>query len=677
MTQDHHRAIRVRTVVVVWLGGKVSSGRMQSNPAGLWLFKPDDLLGVGRALPTRAASLTVLLPGCYHSGVFSNSFAEMPTRRLNGVAPARKASFRPSNRKKKESRKSMAQVKRSPEVEEVVVIGSGAGGGTVAHVLTGLGVKVTLLEAGPMLDPTKEYKEHMWPYDVDHRGAGEGGAAYFGKGKPFGYFTTTSGGWELDGEPYTVGAGSQFRWFRSRIVGGRTNHYGRMSFRFSDYDFKPYDRDGLGYNWPISYEDVAPYYDKAEKFIGVAGSRDGIRSCPDGIFHDPPPPKAHEVLIKKACERLNILCVPNRRAVITRELNGRPACHYCGQCGRGCLTASNYSSSQVQIFPAMKTGRLKVIDMAMAREVLTDKTGKVIGVSYIDKNTRSEKRIHARVVVLAASSCESARLLLNSKSARFPNGLANGSGVVGRFLMDTVGFSLSGRVPALEGMPRYDTDGYGGAHLFMPWWLWEHHDKLGFPRGYHIEIGGGYHMPDVGSFHRAARRYGYGKALKENARRDYGTTVGFAGRGEMIPNSHSYCEIDPNVVDRWGIPVLRFHFKWTDYEWKQARHMEQTFREIIETMGGKVEPLPSSERTQGGISVPGEIIHEVGVVRMGDDPRTSAVNGFCQAHEAKNLFVCDGGVFVSNPDKNPTLTINALAWRASEYLAEEMKKGNV
>ena len=547
----------------------------------------------------------------------------------------------------------------------------------MVQVLTALGIRVTLLEAGPMLDPAKEFKEHMWPHEVDHRGAEEGGAAYFGRGKPFGYFTTTSGGWELEGEPYTVAEDSEFRWFRSRILGGRTNHYGRMSFRFSDYDFRAYDRDGLGTNWPISYEDIAPYYDKAESFIGVTGTKEGIRSAPDGVFHEPPPPKAHEVLIKKACEKLSIPCIPNRRAVITRELNGRPPCHYCGQCGRGCLTASNYSSSQVQIFPAMKTGKLKIIDMAMAREVLTDSSGKVTGVSYIDKKTRTEQQIRCRVVVLAASACESARILLNSKSSRFPNGVANGSGVVGRFLMDTVGFDLTGQVPALEGLPRYDTDGFGGAHLYMPWWEWENHGKLGFPRGYHIEIGGGYGMPQVGSFHFAANRYGYGKSLKEGARKDYGTFVAFAGRGEMIPNSLCYCEIDPKVVDKWGIPVLRFHFKWADYEWKQARHMEQTFAAIIETMGGKVNTLSAAQRESSGISVPGTIIHEVGTVRMGSDPRTSALNGYCQAHEAKNLFVCDGASFVSNPDKNPTLTINALAWRASEYLAEEMRKGNV
>ncbi|HSR51200.1 MAG TPA: GMC family oxidoreductase [Acidobacteriota bacterium] len=569
----------------------------------------------------------------------------------------------------------MANLQSEPKKYDVVVIGSGAGGGTSVRVLTDKGIECALIEAGPMLDPYSEFKEHQWPYQVDHRGAEAGGKAYFGKGKPFGYFSTTSGGWELDGEPYTVGDGSQFQWFRSRILGGRTNHYGRMSFRFADYDFKPYDKDGLGFNWPISYDDISPYYDKAEAFIGVTGSMEGIRSAPDGVFQPPPPPKAHELLIKRACDGLGIPCIPNRRAVITKPLNGRAPCHYCGHCNRGCLTASAYSSSQVEILPALEKGNLTIYANSMAREILTDESGKVIGVSYIDKESRQEKQIHCRVLVLAASACESSRLLLNSKSPRFPNGLANGSGLVGRFLMDTVGFSMRGYVPALEGLPRYNTDGFGGAHLYMPWWLFDD-ARLDFPRGYHIEIGGGYGLPGVGFAGSTLERHGsFGQTLKEQIRKEYGCFVYFAGRGEMIPNNLSYCEIDPEVVDQWGIPVLRFHFKWSDYEWKQARHMEKTFAGIIEAMGGTVQnpPRPGDR----GISVGGEIIHEVGTVRMGDSPKASVLNAYNRAHEVPNLFVVDGGCFVGNPDKNPTLTINALAWRAADYLAEEMRKGNV
>jgi len=570
------------------------------------------------------------------------------------------------------------QVTKSAPVYDVVIIGSGAGGGTVTKVLADLGISVALLEAGPMLNPAKDFKEHMWPYEVPHRGMGDAGEGYFGRSPwSFGYFTTTSGGWKLEGEPYTVAPGSKFQWFRSRIVGGRTNHYGRFSFRFCADDFRSYSRDGLGTDWPISYDDVAPYYDKAEAFIGVTGSKEGIPSTPDGIFQDPPPPRVHEMLVKRSCDKLNIPCIPNRMAVITKPLNGRPACHFCGQCGRGCVTASNYSSSQVQVFPAMKTGRVKLFTNAMARELITDGSGKVTAVSYVDKTTRTEQQIRCRTVVVAGGACESARLLLNSKSSRFSGGLANGSGALGRYLTDSTGYHLSAEIPALAGLPRHDSDGMGGMHMFVPWWLSDK-DKKDFPRGYHIEIGGGYHMPGVGSFTGVARRQeGYGKSLKQAIRENYGLSVGLSGRGEMIPNADTFCEIDPQAVDRYGIPVLRFHFRWSDYELKQAAHMHDTFKAILETMGGKVQGRTPNFAAGEGISTGGEIIHELGTVRMGSDPKTSVLNQYSQAHEVKNLFVADGAPFVSNPDKNPTLTIVALAWRTAEYLAEEMRKGNV
>jgi choline dehydrogenase-like flavoprotein len=366
----------------------------------------------------------------------------------------------------------------------------------------------------------------------------------------------------------------------------------------------------------------------------------------------------------------------------------------------------------VQIFPAMKTGRVQVLANAMARELITDASGKVTAVSYVDKTTGSEQQVRCRTVVLAASACESARLLLNSKSSRHPNGLANSSGTVGRYLMDTVGSSLSAQIPALSGMPHYNSDGYG-SHLYVPWWNWNN-KGLNFPRGYHIEVGGGYGMPGVGSFTGIVNRVeGYGVAMKQAIRDGYGISVGLSGRGEMIPNEKSFCEIDPAVVDRWGIPVLRFHWAWSDHELNQVRHMQQTFRAILESMGGQIQTgggrggggrggqqaaptgqagpqtgqpnAPAGQATTTAapasvrppISRGGAIIHEVGTVRMGNDRRTSPLNKYCQAHDVKNLFVADGAPFVSNPDKNPTHTIIALAWRTAEYLAEEMRKGDV
>jgi choline dehydrogenase-like flavoprotein len=559
----------------------------------------------------------------------------------------------------------MLQIIRGPQVFDVVVVGSGAGGGTAVKVLTDRGLNVALLEAGPMLNPAKDFKEHVTPWQVDHRGAGAHAEMYFGR-QQWGYFSAPNGYWNIPSEPYTVGEGSQWRWFRSRILGGRTNHYGRISLRFSDYDFQP--EDGLSDAWPVTYEEMSPWYDKAEGFMGVTGTKEGLRTAPDGNFLPPIQPRVHETLIQKACGKLSIPCIPSRMAMLTKSINGRAACHYCGQCGRGCQTASAFSSSQAMIFPAMKTGRLTVITGAMARELVTGAGGKVTAVSYVDKATRTEKQVRCKAVVVAASACESARLLLNSK-------VANSSGQVGRNLTDSTGYSMSGYVPALSGLPRHNSDGIGGMHLYMPWWL--HGDKSkDFPRGYHIEIGGGFDMPELGSFAGQCNRHeGYGKALKDKIREEYGAYVHFAGRGEMIPNKDSWCEIDPAKTDAWGIPVLRFHFKWSEHEIKQVKHMEDTFASIIETMGGRV--MGQKPQPERAISTGGAIIHEAGTVCMGKDPKTSVLNSYCQSHDVKNLFVCDAAPMVSQPDKNVTLSIVAFSWRASEYLAEEMRKGNV
>jgi choline dehydrogenase-like flavoprotein len=571
----------------------------------------------------------------------------------------------------------MFQVQRTPQTADVVVIGSGAGGGTTVKVLTDMGINVTLIEAGPMLNPYKDFKEHMLPYEVDHRGCGDHAESYYGQ-QQWGYFSAPNGYWDVPGEPFTVAPENEFRWFRSRILGGRTNHYGRISLRFADYDFKPYSFDGLGVDWPITYDEMSPYYDKAEGFVGVTGTKEGIRSAPDGNFLPPIPPRVHETLVMKAGQKLGIPVIPSRMAMLTKSIHGRAACHYCGQCGRGCKTASAFTSSQAMILPAMKTGKLTILTGAMARELMVDKSGKVSAVSYVDKATRTEKQIRCRSVVVAASACESARLLLNSKSTLFPNGLANGSGHVGRWLTDTVGNGLSGHIPALEGMPRHNSDGIGGMHVYIPWWLLDKKNK-DFPRGYHVEIGGGFNMPELGSFRGIGNREeGYGVKLKEAARLGYGAGIGLSGRGEMIPNADTFCEIDPTgAVDQYGIPVLRFHWKWSEYELKQAKHMNETFTQIVEAMGGRVTGLNNPDRESKGISIGGSIIHEAGTVRMGDDPKLAPLNRWCQAHEVKNLFVADAAPFNGNPDKNVTLTIVALAWRTSEYLAEEMRKGNV
>jgi choline dehydrogenase-like flavoprotein len=572
------------------------------------------------------------------------------------------------------------QIIRNRQLYDVCIVGSGAGGGMAAKVLTEAGAQVVMLEAGPLFDTGRDGFMFKWAYDTPRRGAPI-------PTQHFGEFDAAFGGWTLDGEPYTTTPGTTFDWFRSRMLGGRTNHWGRISLRYGPNDFKRKSLDGLGDDWPIAYEDMKPYYDKVDRLIGLFGSNEGLHNDPDGIFLPPPKPRCYEYLIKEAADRLQIRCVPNRLSVLTRPLNGRPACHYCGQCNRGCATHSNFSSPTVLITPALLTERLKIIDNAMAREVTTDATGLATGVSYIDKKTGRENHVRAKVIVVAASACESARLLLNSKSPRFPQGMGNSTGNVGKYLTDSTGLGVRALIPKMMDMPAHNEDGTGGAHLFMPWWL--DNKKLDFPRGYHIELGGGRRMPLAG-FGGGIHAYtgvdgsgkpinpgGYGRQLKNDYRRFYGATVSFAGRGEMIPNEDSYCEIDPNVVDRWGIPVLRFAFRWSDYEINQARHMQETFRALIKEMGGyPLSEIPPRERDYG-LEAGGRIIHEVGVTRMGSDPNTSVLNANCQAHDVKNLFVADGGPFVSNPDKNCTWTILALSMRTSEFIAQQVKQNSL
>jgi len=564
------------------------------------------------------------------------------------------------------------------KIYDVCIIGSGAGGGTAAKILTEGGLKVALLEAGPRLDPDRDFKEHVWPYQLAHRGVGIGGRQR-GIGDEF---MAPNGFWEIEGEPYTTAPGSSFRWFRSRIEGGRTNHWGRIALRFGPADFRAHSTDGAGDDWPISYNEIAPYYEKVETYIGVFGGKENIANSPAGVYLPPPRPRCTETLVKKACDQLHIDCIPSRMAILTRALNGRDACHYCAQCGRGCRSASNFSSSQVMIPPAAATGRLTMIANAMAREIVLGADGRAEAVSYIDKATGSDQKVYAKAVVLAASACESARLLLNSRSASFPNGLGNSSGAVGRYLMDSVGSDVAGYFPQLENMPVHNHDGVGGMHMYMPWWRFG--KKNEFLRGYHIEFGGGRDMPGVGQFNGVCEEHeGYGASLKQKCRSSYGTVIGFGGRGEMIPNANSFCELDPAVKDKWGIPVLRFHWQWGENERKMAADMQQTFKEIVEAGGGTViggtrrHPRPGEQAQGENISVGGAIIHELGTVRMGSDAKTSVLNRNCQAHDVRNLFVADAAPFVTNPDKNPTLTIMALAWRTSDYLIGQARRGEL
>ena len=572
------------------------------------------------------------------------------------------------------------QIIESSKQYDVIIVGSGAGGGMATKVLSEAGLKVAVVEAGPFFDPAnpEQQTQLKWPYESPRRGAGTQRA--------FGDFDMAYGGWEIEGEPYTRKDGTQFDWFRSRMLGGRTNHWGRISLRFGPKDFKHKDVDGLGDNWPIGYEDVAPYYDKVDKLIGVFGTKENFDNEPNGYFLPPPKPRLHELFYIKGAQKSGVPVIPSRMSMLTKRINNdRGVCFYCGQCSRSCSVYADFSAGSCLIFPAQKSGgQIDLYVNSMVREVLTNDEGKATGVSFVNKEDRKEYSLNAKVAVLAASACSSARILLNSKSAQHPNGLGNSSDVVGRYLHDSTGSSRAAFVPDLMNRkPSYNEDGVGGMHVYTPWWL--DNKNLDFPRGYHIEVWGGMGMPSYGfGFDpNALNRFlglpvgGYGDSLRADVKKYYGSVIGMSGRGESIAMRDNYCEIDPTVVDEWGIPVLRFHYNWSDFERKQAKHMHETFEEVIHNMGGQLLGEAPGADQDYGLLAPGRIIHEVGTTRMGDDPKNSVVNRYQQLHDANNVFVVDAGPFVSQADKNPTWTILALSWRTSEYIIDQLKKQNI
>jgi choline dehydrogenase-like flavoprotein len=544
-------------------------------------------------------------------------------------------------------------------------------------------LKVCLLEAGADYDPAKNITQLKNPWESPRRGAST-------KFRPFGDFDASYWGWDIEGEPYTKAAGTQWDWWRARMVGGRTNHWGRISLRFGPKDFKRKSIDGLGDDWPIGYDDVKPFYDRIDKLIGVFGTNEGLPNDPDGIFLPPPKPRLHELFIKNSAAKVGVPVIPSRLSILTQKINEeRGQCFYCAQCNRGCTVYGDFSSSSVLVRPAVKTGNVDLITGAMAREVLTNSEGLATGISYVNKVDLMEYQVKGRAVILAASACESSRLLLNSKSQRHPNGLANSSNVVGKYLHDSTGTAMGGILPQLFGRKRYNEDGVGGMHVYSPWW--GDNKKLDFPRGYHVEYWGGMGQPAYGfgfgieglnGAHEVNGKKkeagGYGASLKEDYRYFYGAGIGMAGRGEAIPDISNYCEIDPNVVDKYGIPVLKFNVKFSEHEVKQAKHMKETFREMMHNMGAVITwGDDGTPENNYGLESPGKIIHEAGTARMGNDPKASALNKYNQAHDCKNLFVVDGAAFVSQADKNITWTIMALSMRASEYLMDEMKKRNI
>lgn len=560
---------------------------------------------------------------------------------------------------------------------DVLVIGSGAAGGMAAYALTKSGAKVCVLEAGRDYDPIAETPMFQLNHQAPLRAART-------PDKPFGYYdATVDGGWEIPDEPYSSGKDTDFRWFRARMLGGRTNHWGRVSLRFAEHDMQAHSIDGLGADWPLSYQELSPYYDKAETLMGITGNRNGLEDAPDsppGVLHTPPPPRSHELLVVEGGRKLNRPVVASNMAVITRPIDGRSACIYATPCTYGCSIGANFQSTTVLFPPARKTGNLTVITDAMVYELSVNKRGVVEGVYYVDKRSGEHKFVSGKAVMLGASAMESIRILKNSKSTQFPDGIGADSGMLGHYIMDTVGSNVWGQFPQMESLGKFDDFGIWYPHIYVPWWglKAQRKGKLDFARGFHIEVSGGRREPEARTFDKLWQviKGSYGQQLKQDARRYFGSFVRFAQRGESLPFASNRAEVVDELKDRWGIPTLKFHYQWSDQELKQTRFAQLSMAELIEASGGNVISAIESNPREA-ISTPGSIIHEAGGVRSGSASNNSVVDSYGRVWGVPNLYVVDGSVFPSMPHKNPTLTIVAFAWRASDHLLQEMSYGNL
>jgi choline dehydrogenase-like flavoprotein len=547
------------------------------------------------------------------------------------------------------------QVKRAAIQHDVAIIGSGAAGGLAAWNLTRKGINVLLLDAGTKFNKAK-FWSHVKPWEWRDR---------VDKGmQPPQFFLDTKE------QPYVTDPSNPFELIRVWGRGGKTNVWGRVSLRYSDLDFAGPERDGWEIPWPIRYKDVAPYYDRVDQLIGVCGGNDDQDSLPGSKYHLPAPaPRCGERLMQRAAKEIGISIVAGRRAVLTREHNGHAACHYCGACGRGCDVSAFFNSSDYLLEPALKTGRVQIIDNAVVARLLVDDKGLASGVQYFDRYTKQEHTIYAKRVVMAASCIDSTRILLNSKSARYPNGIGNSNDVIGRYLTEQVRFHMYGFAPELIGGRVQNDDGIGGEHIYMP--RFNHRDgrKRAYLRGYGAQFWntGAHAGPSW-----AKQIPGFGADFKKAVKQRFPALLSIHPYGEVLPRADNRVSVDGVPVDRYGVPQAKIVYSLSGNERRMVEDMYDTAEAILKQ--AKAEILPFK---RGWVDTLGSAIHEHGTCRMGADRKRSALNGFCQSHEVRNLFVVDGSAFTTASEKNPTLTILALAWRATDYMAEEIRAGRV
>ncbi|HMG32677.1 MAG TPA: GMC family oxidoreductase [Blastocatellia bacterium] len=565
------------------------------------------------------------------------------------------------------------------EEYDAIIVGSGATGGWAAKELSEKGLKVAVLEAGRQLDPMKDYREHTWPYELPFRGAGDQQDMQRSQPIQSKCYACNEYGRHFfvnDLEnPYTTKPDKPFYWIRSRQVGGRTIVWGRQTYRLSNYDFKAASHDGYGDDWPISFEDLAPYYDRVEEFIGISGGYENMPQLPDSKFLPAMNYTCGEWALKKAVDKMgdkHRRVIMGRAAILTKTIhantpNYRPACHYCGHCDRGCTAKSYFNSPQSTLPAAARTGRMTLITNAVASHIVLDKnTGKARGVHYVDSVTRNHREVFGKVVVLCAGTLESTRLLLNSASSSHPAGLANTSGVLGHYLMDHIGGGAAGGALLNLSTKEMGQDGRANG-IYIPRFKNLTSKDSRFIRGYAFQGGAGQNLYEQGKWVN-----GFGSDFKKSVREFHPWYINLTGFGECLARFENQVRIDKDVVDAWGIPVLNIEMKFGDNEREIVRDMGVTAAEMLEAAG-----VQHIQVSYGPVSTPGIIIHEIGTARMGNDPKKSVLNKFNQAHDIKNLFVTDGSCFVSSANQNPTLTMMAITVRACDYLAEELKAGKL
>ncbi len=552
---------------------------------------------------------------------------------------------------------------------DVLIVGSGASGGWVAKELSESGMEVLMIEAGPPRVPSRDFTEHAWPYQVRYRGFGN--QKQLLEKQPVQRLCYACDEYSHqffvdDNEhPYTFPADKPFMWIRGRQVGGKTFCWARESYRYSDYEFQAARRDGYEQDWPFTYAELEPYYDRVEDYIGVSGSREGLSQMPDGKFLPPMNFSCGELLAKSVIEKqFGWRLMPDRVANLTVPHNGRPACHYCDQCQRGCHTASYFNSPSVTLPAAARTGRFTLLSDAVVSHVTTDKEGRATGVHYIGRVTKAHKEARARVIVLAAATLESTRLLLNSRSPRFPNGIGNSNGVLGHYLMDH--FTVEGAGGELTSLKSAKREATGNPCGFLiPKYANTNGHKNGdFLRGYRFDGAASQHL-----YEQAFSLPGFGHQWREKVRREIPYSLSLEAQGECLPRFDNFVELDPEKKDAWGIPALRIHASYGENERAMAKAMRRDIANMLDAVGVQNADPPSDE-----LSVFGKNIHECGTARMGTDPKKSVLNAFNQVHDVKNVFVTDGAAFVTQGCYEPTLTIMAISVRASDYIIDASKK---